>query len=253
LLRGYLGERGYQDVIVAWAMRYGEPSVAATLDQLKRDSVDRVIILPLYPQYAGSSTASAYDAVHAWQAKNPDRPRLIEIANYHDHPGYIRALADSVTTHWEKCGRAEKLLMSFHGIPQRAVDRGDPYADQCRHTAELLAAELGLAAGAWRFTFQSRFGQAKWLQPYTQPTLDQLGRNGVKSVDVVCPGFAADCLETLEEIAIECRDAYLMAGGGEFRYIPCLNERAEWISALADIAGKYLPARQVEAQRPRII
>jgi protoporphyrin/coproporphyrin ferrochelatase len=253
LLRGYLGERGHQDVAVAWAMRYGEPSVATSLDRLKLDGVDRVVILPLYPQYAGSSTASAYDAVHAWQTKNPHGPGLIEINGYHQHPGYIRALAGSVNAHWEQHGRADKLLMSFHGIPQRAVDRGDPYAGQCRHTAELLAAELGLANGAWQFTFQSRFGQAKWLQPYTQPILEQLGRAGVKSVDVICPGFAADCLETLEEIAIECREAYLAAGGGEFRYIPCLNERAEWIAALADIAGKYLPMRRPTPQQPRII
>jgi ferrochelatase len=192
--------------------------------------------LPLYPQYAGSSTASAYDAVHAWQAKNPGDPQLVEVADYHDHPGYIRALAAGLNAHWEAQGRGDKLLMSFHGIPQRAVDRGDPYANQCRRTAELLAAELGLADSAWQYTFQSRFGRAKWLQPYTQATLEQLGRDGAKSVDVICPGFTADCLETLEEIAIECKDAYLAAGGGGFSYIPCLNERDEWIAALTDIA-----------------
>jgi ferrochelatase len=253
LLRGYLGERGHRDIAVAWAMRYGEPSIAANLDRLQRNGADRIVVLPLYPQYAGSSTASAYDAVHAWQAKNPGGPRLIEIGDYHDHPGYIRALAASINAHWENQGRAEKLLMSFHGIPQRAVDHGDPYADQCRHTAQLLAAELGLADDAWQFTFQSRFGRAKWLQPYTQPTLEQLGHDGVKSVDVICPGFAADCLETLEEIAMECRNAYLAAGGSEFRYIPCLNEQDGWITALADIIGDHLPAPQPRPQPLRVM
>lgn len=235
LLRGYLGQRGRKDIAVAWAMRYGEPSVGAVLDRLNADGRDRVLVVPLYPQYAGSSTASAYDAVHAWKAKHPDGPELIERTDYHDDPGYIRALAASVNHHWETRGRADRLVMSFHGIPQRAVDRGDPYADQCRRTAALLAAELGLAQGAWQLTFQSRFGRAAWLRPYTQATLEQLARDGVASVDLICPGFAADCLETLEEIAIECRGAYLAAGGKEFNYIPCLNENDEWIAALTDI------------------
>ena len=242
LLRGYLGQRGHKDIAVAWAMRYGEPSVAVALDRLKRDCPARVVVLPLYPQYAGSSTASAYDAVHAWQAQNPGGPELIEVGDYHDHPGYIRALAAAVNHHWLQQGRAERLVMSFHGIPQRAVERGDPYADQCRRTADLLASELGLGNDAWTLTFQSRFGRAAWLQPYTQATLEQLARDGVKSVDVVCPGFVADCLETLEEIAIECRAAYRAAGGGEFSYIPCLNERDEWIAALTDIALTRLGA-----------
>ncbi len=253
LLRGYLGERGHRDTTVAWAMRYGDPSVAATLDRLTQDGADRIVVLPLYPQYAGSSTASAHDAVHAWQARHPGGPELVELGDYHDHPGYIRALAAGVNAHRERQGRADRLLMSFHGIPQRAVDRGDPYADQCRRTAELLAAELGLAADAWQFTFQSRFGGAKWLQPYTQPTLERLARDGVKSVDVICPGFAADCLETLEEIAIECRNAYLAAGGSEFRYIPCLNEQDGWIGALADIVGRHLPAPHPLPQRLRVL
>jgi protoporphyrin/coproporphyrin ferrochelatase len=236
LLRGYLGQQGHKDIAVAWAMRYGEPSVAACLDRLKKDGADQILVLPLYPQFAGSSTASAYDAVDQWLGKNPSHPNLLRINDYHEHPAYIRALAANINAHWESQGRADKLLMSFHGIPQRAVDRGDPYAVQCRRTAELLAAELGLKDGAWLFTFQSRFGRAKWLQPYTQATLEQLARDGLKSVDVICPGFVADCLETLEEIAIECRSAYLAAGGSEFHYIPCLNERDEWITALTDIA-----------------
>jgi ferrochelatase len=235
LLRGYLGQCGHKDIAVAWAMRYGEPSVAAVLDRLNQDGRERILVVPLYPQYAGSSTASVYDAVRAWQARHPGGPELIERMDYHDHPGYIRALAASVNHHWETQGRADRLVMSFHGIPQRAVDRGDPYAIQCRRTAELLAAELGLGQSAWQLTFQSRFGRAAWLQPYTQATLEQLARDGVESVDVICPGFAADCLETLEEIAIECRAAYLAAGGKAFNYIPCLNEDDAWIAALTDI------------------
>ena len=240
LLRGYLGQRGRKDVEVAWAMRYGQPSVASVLDRLAKDGADKIVVLPLYPQFSNSSTASAFDAVHAWQARNPRGPAIVEIADYHDHPGYIRALAAAVNAHWQRDGRGERLLMSFHGIPQRAVDAGDPYADQCRQTAALLAQELGLPAERWQLSFQSRFGAAQWLQPYTQPTLERLGRDGVKSVDVVCPGFAADCLETLEEIAMECRAAYLAAGGSEFNYVPCLNERDEWIAALTDIVSPYL-------------
>ncbi|HTY98886.1 MAG TPA: ferrochelatase, partial [Rhodocyclaceae bacterium] len=236
LLRGLLGHRGIGGITVAWAMRYGRPSVAEALDRLKDGGARRVVVLPLYPQYAGSSTLSAYDAVHAWQRRNPDALQIVEIADYHDHPAYIGALAQSVRDHWFGRPRAQKLVMSFHGIPQRAVDRGDPYAGQCRRTAELLAAALELPADAWLMTFQSRFGAAQWLQPYTQPTLEELARQGVRSVDVVCPGFAADCLETLEEIGMECRAAFLAAGGEDFRYVPCLNERDDWIAALLDVA-----------------
>ncbi|MGE5466589.1 MAG: ferrochelatase [Ignavibacteria bacterium] len=242
LLRGLLGEAGDKDIAVAWAMRYGEPAIGGVLDKLVRSGVKEVAVVPLYPQYAGSTTASVYDAVSAWRARNPEALRLIPIRAYGEHPGYIGALAASIREHWQTHGRPEKLIMSFHGIPKRAVEQGDPYADQCGQTAELLAAALGLEPGAWQLTFQSRFGRAEWLQPYTQPTLEALAREGAKRVDVVCPGFVADCLETLEEIGMECRDAYLAAGGEEYRYIPCLNERPDWISALAAIAREQLKA-----------
>jgi ferrochelatase len=237
LLRGLLGSRGNKETVVAWAMRYGNPSTAETLDALLRQGVRRTVVLPLYPQYAGSTTASAYDAVDAWRRRNPDAMEFVDILSYPDDPGYIGALAASVREHWNKQGRGGKLVMSFHGIPKRSVERGDPYADECRRTAATLAAKLGLAPDRWQMTFQSRFGAAEWLQPYTQPTLEQLARDGLKSVDVICPGFPADCLETLEEISMECREAFLHAGGAEFNYIPCLNERGDWIEALADIAG----------------
>jgi ferrochelatase len=235
LLRGYLGERGRRETPVAWAMRYGAPSVGTVLDELQQAGVNRVIVLPLYPQFSNSTTASSLDAVQAWQARNPDGPRIESISGYHDHPAYIEALAASIEGHWQRNGRADRLLMSFHGIPQRAADKGDPYPEQCRETAALLAARLQLTADSWLLTFQSRFGPAQWLQPYTQATLEQLASEGLKSVDVVCPGFSADCLETLEEISLECRTAFLGAGGGDFRYIPCLNEDDAWIAALTDI------------------
>jgi ferrochelatase len=240
LLRGLLGSRGEKDTVVAWAMRYGNPSTAATLDALKQQGITRTVVLPLYPQYAGSTTASAYDAVEAWQVRNPDAMEFVNVRSYPDHEGYIGALVNSVRDHWMNQGRGDKLVMSFHGIPKRTVERGDPYADECRRTAEALAAGLGLAPDKWQMTFQSRFGAAEWLQPYTQPTLEQLGRDGLKSVDVICPGFPADCLETLEEISMECREAFLHSGGREFGYIPCLNERSDWIEALAAIAQESL-------------
>ncbi|HEX8962942.1 MAG TPA: ferrochelatase [Rhodocyclaceae bacterium] len=235
LLRGLLDESGDKRTLVDWAMRYGQPSIASVLDRLAGQAVSRIVIVPLYPQYAGSTTASVYDAVSAWRDAHPKPPPLVTLRSYGDHPAYIAALAASVREHWQANGRPDQLVMSFHGIPQRAVQKGDPYADQCRRTAELLAEALGLDASAWQMTFQSRFGRAEWLQPYTQPTLESLAREGVARVDVMCPGFVGDCLETLEEIGMECRDAFLAAGGREYRYIPCLNERPDWIAALAAI------------------
>lgn len=242
LLRGLFGLAGDQETIVAWAMRYGEPAIGPALDRLAAQGAEPIVVVPLYPQYAGSTTASVYDAVSAWRKGRRKPPRLIPIRDYGDHPGYIGALAASVREHWQVHGRPDKLVMSFHGIPKRAVEQGDPYADQCRRSAELLAEALRLEADAWQMTFQSRFGRAEWLQPYTQPTLEALARSGTKRVDVMCPGFATDCLETLEEIGMECRDAFLAAGGAEFRYIHCLNERPDWIAALAAIVREQLRA-----------
>lgn len=236
LLRGLLGERGNKSIPVEWAMRYGEPSIAGALDRLQAAGATEATVVPLYPQFAGSTTASTEDALAAWLKRRPGALAISTVHDYHRDPGYLGALAAAVREHWQVSGRAGMLLMSFHGLPQRSVDLGDPYAAQCHATAERLAAELGLTATQWRLTFQSRFGAAKWLQPYTRPTLEQLARDGMQSVDVICPGFAADCLETLEEIAIEGRAAFLACGGKEFRYIPCLNERPDWIAALAGIA-----------------
>lgn len=217
---------------VAYAMRYGEPRIDAALARLRAQGCTRVRVLPLYPQFSGSTTGSVLDAIDAVQ----DGPACCVIESYHDHPAYIGALAAGVRRHWAVHGQPPELVMSFHGLPQRAVDLGDPYARQCRETAQALADKLGLGAHRWRLTFQSRFGPARWLQPYTEPTLVSLARGGVRRVDVVCPGFVSDCLETLEEIALGARDTFLAAGGETFHLIPCLNEAPEWIAALEDVA-----------------
>jgi len=240
LLRGYLGQAGHQELIVEYAMRYGAPSIASVLDALRARQCERILVVPLYPQYAASTTASVFDAVSAHLMKCRNVPELRFVRGFHDHPGYIKALAALIGEHWMKRGRADKLVMSFHGVPRYTLDKGDPYHCLCHKTARLVAEELGLRTDAWQVTFQSRFGKAEWLQPYTQPTLEALGRSGTSSVDLVCPGFVADCLETLEEIAMENRDAFLGAGGKSFNYIPCLNERHEWIAALQDIVQTHL-------------
>jgi len=239
LLRGYLGERAVP-VPVRHAMRYGNPSVASVLDELKAAGATRILVLPLYPQYSAATTASAFDAIAAWSRRVRRLPELRFVAHYHDDPGYIGALAASVEAHWQRHGRADRLVLSFHGVPQRTRRLGDPYYDECLVTARLLGERLGLAEDRFVVTFQSRFGKAEWLQPYTEPTLVALAREGLGSVDVICPGFAADCLETLEEIDQEVRAAFLAAGGREFRYIPCLNDSHPWIAALAALAMRHL-------------
>jgi ferrochelatase len=202
---------------VRYAMRYGEPSIASQWSK-------GTVTVPLYPQFSFSTTESVLDVT-------PEPARAVR--EFHSHPAYIGALAASIREHWAEHGEGRKLVMSFHGLPQRAVDLGDPYQAQCLSTARLLAEAL--QKKEYLVTFQSRFGAAKWLQPYTEPTLVELARSGVGSVDVVCPGFVCDCLETLEEIDIGARQAFLAAGGKAFQYIPCLNERADWIAALERI------------------
>lgn len=239
LLRGALGERGHALEVRA-AMRYGGPALTEVLDRLKEEGCDRILILPAYPQYSATTTASISDLVfrHYQHVRNVPELRLIK--HYHDHPGYIEALKQSVLAHWGRSGRPEQLVMSFHGVPKRTLLLGDPYHCECHKTARLLAAALGLSADQYLVTFQSRFGKAEWLQPYTAPTLVRLARQGVQRVDVMCPGFTGDCLETLEEIALEARQDFLTAGGKEFNYIPCLNEDPAWVAALADIAEAHL-------------
>jgi protoporphyrin/coproporphyrin ferrochelatase len=238
-LHARLGARGH-DVLLAPAMRYGDPAIGAVLDALRTQGATRVLVLPAYPQYAAATTASVADAVNAWAAGARRLPELRFVGEYHDHAGYIAALAARVRAHWQAQGRGAKLLLSFHGLPARSLELGDPYHCQCLKTARLLAEALALAKDEYVVTFQSRFGKARWLEPYTEPTLQALAAQGVKSIDVFCPGFVADCLETLEEIAMECRDAFIAAGGERFSYIPCLNDDAAWIEALADVAELHL-------------
>ena len=222
LLGKVLAERSIK---VAYAMRYGRPSIQEGLKQLA--NCGEIVVLPLYPQYSRSTAESVRDVLG-------QRVKMIE--SFHDHPAYIAALAALVQRHWAAHGKAQ-LVMSFHGLPQRSVDRGDPYQAQCLATAKILAGTLRIAPADYTVTFQSRFGAAKWLQPYTEPTLVALARQGMKRVDVICPGFVSDCLETLEEIAMEARHAFLGAGGAQFHALPCLNESPEWIAALGKIAA----------------
>jgi ferrochelatase len=239
LLRGYLGERGH-DVTVAYAMRYGSPSLPEVLKQLKEQGCDRILVLPAYPQYSGTTTASVFDAVFEHYTRVRNVPELRMVKHYHDHEAYLRALKHSVLSYWQQNGRPDKLVMSFHGVPKRTLELGDPYHCECHKTARLLVAELGLRPEEYIVTFQSRFGRAEWLQPYTAPTVVKLAKEGVRRIDVICPGFTSDCLETLEEIGMEVKRDFLTAGGKEFHYIPCLNETPEWIGAMAEIVEQHM-------------
>jgi protoporphyrin/coproporphyrin ferrochelatase len=245
LLQGYLGEHG-QPLIVRHAMRYGAPSVGGELDALRAAGATRILILPLYPQYAAATTGSVFDAVAAWALEARHVPEFRFINRYHDDAGTIEALATSVRAHWSREGRSSMLVMSFHGLPQRSLMLGDPYHCECLKTGRLLAEALGLGSEQYRITFQSRFGRARWLEPYTEPTLKALAQGGQARVDVVCPGFPVDCLETLEEIAQEGRDAFLAAGGQTFHYIPCLNDSVDHVRALGGVALQHLQGWPVQ-------
>ena len=238
-LQARLAAQGHA-VTVRPAMRYGQPAIDQTLDALRAEGVTRVLVLPLYPQYAAATTASTVDAVADWARRARRLPELRFVNHYHDDPAYIAALAASVRAHWAAQGRGQKLVMSFHGVPARSLALGDPYHCECHKTGRLLAQALGLAAADYVVTFQSRLGRARWLEPYTEPTVRQLAAEGVQHIDAICPGFAADNLETLEEIAMEARDAFIAAGGRQFNFIPCLNDNPEWIAALGDLAERHL-------------
>ena len=224
---------------VALGMRYGNPSIASALSALREQGCTELTVLPLYPQNSCSTTASTHDALcQAWQSQR-ELPHLRFIADYHDNPAYIRALAASVREHRAGREAGEKLMISFHGTPRRFRDQGDPYYKHCQRTATLLATELDLAEDAWLMSFQSRFGREEWLQPYTDKTLEQLAAEGVRRIDVICPGFSADCLETLEEIAGENREIFQHAGGEALHYIPALNSRDDHIAMMAElVAGR---------------
>lgn len=229
-----------QGLRVAMAFTYGEPSIAATLDELQQQGCDEIVVLPLYPQYSCSTTAAVYDQVAAWMRRRRRLPTLRLVSQYHLHPLYISALADSVRNHWQVHGRGDRLLMSWHGTPESYARRGDPYKHQCQETSRALAAALELRADQHSMSFQSRFGPDEWLQPYTDETVQNLARQGIGTLDVVCPGFSADCLETLEEIAGENAELFREAGGTALRLVPCLNADSEHLDLLAALVRENL-------------
>lgn len=259
LLQGYLGEQA-KGIVVDYAMRYGKPSIPDVLHKLKAQNCQRILLVPLYPQYAASTVATTFDAVFAELQQMRNAPALRTVRHFHDDAGYIKASAQNIADYWTLHGRPDKLVMSFHGLPRKTLDQGDPYYCECQKTGRLIAEQLGLKPEQYLVTFQSRFGRAEWLKPYTAATLTELGKQKTKRVDVTCPGFVGDCLETLEEIAMEVRDEFLHAGVGEYHYIPCLNERPDWIHALTGIVldnlGGWLDqpdAAALEQQRLRAL
>jgi ferrochelatase len=248
-------QHGFQQrrmsVYVHLAMRYAEPSIASALNHLRSKNYDRILVLPMYPQYAAATTASVFDAVCTWSKTVRNLPEFRFIKHYHDHPAYIYALAEHVRQYWLRCGkpnfgRGDLFLMSFHGVPEQTLLKGDPYHCECQKTGRLLAEALGLEKQHYRVTFQSRFGAAKWLRPYTDKTLESLGQTGMDRVDVFCPGFLTDCLETLEEINMEARETFTTAGGRDFHYIPCLNQGDLSAAMLTEIATQHLQGWPVD-------
>ncbi len=235
-----LDARYQGEIVTQLAMTYGNPSIKSGLETLREAGVQRLLVLPLYPQYSATTTAAVFDQVtrvlQGWRRL----PELRMINQYHDNPDYITALASSIKKQWRDNQRGELLLFSFHGIPQRFINNGDPYFDHCQKTTQLVAEELELADDEWKLVFQSRFGREPWLEPYCSVTLQELPRAGVKSVDVICPGFAADCLETLEEMTMENKELFIEAGGKTFNYIPCLNNNDDHIDALCNILSTHM-------------
>lgn len=236
------------DLIIDYAMRYGQPAIADVVQNMLEQGVRKLLVLPLYPQYSGSTTASTFDALAKDFTQRRWLPNLRFIAGYYDHPKYIEALASSVKKHWQEHGQADKLVLSFHGVPRFFLEKGDPYYCHCQVTARLLSDALAVEPGRIITTFQSRFGKAEWLKPYTDQTLKSLPGQGIKSVQIMTPGFAADCLETLEEIAVENRDYFIAAGGEHYEYIPALNSTPEHIDALSEIIKDNLGGWSIEDQ-----
>jgi len=220
-------------------MSYGDPSIQTALDRLYQQGARRIVCLPLYPQYSGTTTASVFDAVTAALSRRRWVPEFRFINHYHDAPGYIAAQAQNIREYWDQNGHGEKLLFSFHGLPKDILTKGDPYHCQCLKSAQLIAESLELTDDAWTVSFQSRVGRAEWLRPYTDETIAELGRKGLQRLDVVCPGFAADCLETLEEIAMQYASLFVNAGGGSFNYIPALNARDDHVAFLVRLIEKH--------------
>jgi ferrochelatase len=239
-LRMKLKQTYGENIVVEFAMRYGSPSVDSVIDEMLQQGVRKLLVLPLYPQYCASTTASTFDAVAASLAKKRLIPELRFINHYHDFPEYIQVVADKIRQHWAINGKAEKLIFTYHGIPKRYLLNGDPYHCECYKTSRLLAENLGLNEKEYLVSFQSRFGHEEWLQPYTDKTLIALPEQGVKSVQLVCPGFSADCLETIEEIDVENRNYFMQAGGECYEYIKALNAESAHIDMMAKLLEQHL-------------
>ena len=230
------------DLEIVPAMTYGNPGIGQVLENLSEKKPDHIILFPLFPQYSATSTAPLFDAVSKWVVKQRNLPGLSLIRDYYQHPLFIEAIAQSVLEYQQAHGKPDKLLMSFHGIPQPYADKGDPYADRCRITAKKVADRLGLEAHEWGISFQSRFGKQEWVKPYTDQTLTEWAQQGVKSVQVLSPAFSADCLETLEELAVENAELFLSQGGQSYAYIPALNDRADHLDLLSLFVQAHLDA-----------
>jgi len=238
-LTGTLAQNVLAPLSVELGMLYSKPSVAEALGRLRESGAQRVLVLPLFPQYCGATTGAVYDQVNEELRRWRWLPELRFVAEYHDNPAYVDALRASVTQHWEAHGRSKHLLISFHGIPERSFHQGDPYFCKCQKTARLLADELMLRDTEWSVSFQSRFGPSGWLKPYTSAVLTEMPARGIREVTVVCPGFAVDCLETLEEIDIENREIFMHAGGQQYQYVPALNARAEHARFLSELIARH--------------
>ncbi|MCX2982182.1 ferrochelatase [Halieaceae bacterium IMCC14734] len=238
-------------IVVEYAFRYGEPSLATALERLSQQGVRKLLVLPLFPQYSAATGASTFDALAADFNRRRWLPDLRFVTHYHDYPPYIMALSSSIRSHWQAHGRADKLVLSYHGLPKRQLELGDPYFCECQKTSRLLAQELGLAEDEILTTFQSRFGAAEWLQPYTEGTVRELAAAGTQSIQIVCPGFSSDCLETLEEIDMQIRDVFLEGGGERFEYIPALNASPGHIEVLADLVKENLQGWEVGVDDPQ--
>jgi ferrochelatase len=234
-----LAQRMLAPLSVELGMLYGNPTVPEALTKLRESGAQRILVVPVFPQYCGATTGAVYDQVNGELRRWRWLPELRFVAEYNDQPGYIEALRASVAQHWDAHGKTRHLLMSFHGIPERYFHQGDPYFCKCQKTARLLADELMLRDTEWSVSFQSRFGPTGWLKPYTSTVLSEMPARGIRDVTVVCPGFAVDCLETLEEIDVENRDLFMRSGGERFQYVPALNARAEHARFLADLIAQH--------------
>jgi len=240
LFEGFLSLKTNTPFKVALGMSYGKPSMKSAIESLKAAHCNKILVFPLYPQYAASSTAATFDSVWKVLLKMRNVPAIRTIKHYHDHPAYIAALAENVREHWRLNGKPSMTVMSFHGVPKFHLDKGDPYHCECQKTGRLLAEALNLSKEEYRVAFQSRFGKQEWLKPYLASTLEELGKAKIARIDVICPGFSSDCLETLEEIAMEGKHIFQSNGGGDYYYIPALNENETWIHAMTHIALENL-------------